>query len=302
MGCASSRTAALDVYRAPPSSFAVFDVTAIEEPWAVKIKTDDDDADDDADDDDHLPSPPSILQKLRAIDGADEAPPPPWTQVSKELEDLKPNPTKPILKPKQVAENTSKKSDLSSPPIRTVEELEKKRVPATRAANDRSISAGKSSSPLKDNMFIVRDKLEREREGRARSLLVRSNPLTDFDEILPPGGEDAVVVYTTSLGGVRRTHEDCHRVRRILESHWVVYDERDVALDAGFLSELRELLGGDGGVPRVFVKGRYLGGAEEVAGLNEVGRLGRIFNWAGVERGIGRLGCGGCGGARFVPC
>lgn len=35
MGCASSKRikVAIDVYRPPPTSFAVFDINSIEEPW-----------------------------------------------------------------------------------------------------------------------------------------------------------------------------------------------------------------------------------------------------------------------------
>ncbi|KHM99884.1 Hypothetical protein glysoja_017582 [Glycine soja] len=65
----------------------------------------------------------------------------------------------------------------------------------------------------------------------------------------------------------------------------------------------KTLVDGEGvALPRVFVKGRYVGGLEELVELNETGRLGRILNATRVERGIGRQTCGGCGGARFVPC
>ncbi|MCD7450880.1 hypothetical protein HAX54_008940 [Datura stramonium] len=87
-----------------------------------------------------------------------------------------------------------------------------------------------------------------------------------------------------------------------LEPHWVVFDERDVALHGEFRQELKELLGEDASVPRLFVKGRYIGGVEEVVNLMRIKWLGRILNWAKVERGVGRLGCEGCGGVRFVPC
>lgn len=47
---------------------------------------------------------------------------------------------------------------------------------------------------------------------------------------------------------------------------------------------------------------RYVGGVEEVVGMNEMGRLGRLLRAARVERGVGWKACEGCGGARFVPC
>jgi glutaredoxin domain-containing cysteine-rich protein 1 len=69
-----------------------------------------------------------------------------------------------------------------------------------------------------------------------------------------------------------------------------------------FLNELRDLTGEGVSVPRVFIKGRYIGGVDEVVELNESGRLGRILVWARVERVEGRQACEGCGDARFVPC
>lgn len=160
---------------------------------------------------------------------------------------------------------------------------------------------GAVSKSLKNNMFIVRDRLEREKEGKT-STFVKRDLLSEFEEKCPPGGADSLVLYTTSLGGVRSTFENCNRLRTILETHRVVFDERDISLHGEFLNELKELVGEGVSVPRLFVKGKYIGGVEEVVSLNETGRLGRILSWTRVERGVGRLGCEGCGGARFVPC
>lgn len=169
-------------------------------------------------------------------------------------------------------------------------------------ANQRTPSQ-EGYKPVKENIFLLRDKMEREKEGKVPTF-IQFNPLSDYPEKCPPRGDDSLVLYTTTLGGVRRTFENCNKVRLILESHRVVFDERDVALHGEFRQELKELLGDgeEGSVPRLFVKGRYIGGVEEVVNLNETKRLGRILNWARVERGLGRLGCEGCGGARFVPC
>ncbi|KAK9926933.1 hypothetical protein M0R45_024141 [Rubus argutus] len=129
---------------------------------------------------------------------------------------------------------------------------------------------------VKENIFIKRDRLERQREGQVAvidKLASLRDPLSDYQEKCPPGGAESVVIYTTSLRGVRRTYEDCQRVKSVFEVNRLVYDERDVALHGEFLSELKGLIGEGLGVPRVFVKGR--GGAASVRG---------------------------CGGARFVPC
>ncbi|KAL5165418.1 Uncharacterized protein HKD37_18G050545 [Glycine soja] len=85
--------------------------------------------------------------------------------------------------------------------------------------------------------------------------------------------------------------------------HKVVLNERDVSLHEEFLREVKELVGGEMVVlPRVFVKGRCLGGLEVLVELNETGQLGRILNVTCVEMGIRRQTCGGCGGARLFPC
>ncbi|KAK9156763.1 hypothetical protein Scep_003337 [Stephania cephalantha] len=61
----------------------------------------------------------------------------------------------------------------------------------------------------------------------------------------PPGGENVVVMYTTTLRGIRKTYEDCNRLRSLIESHDVYMIERDVSMDSGFREELRALMGGE---------------------------------------------------------
>ncbi|KAM0059886.1 putative Thioredoxin-like superfamily [Helianthus debilis subsp. tardiflorus] len=78
--------------------------------------------------------------------------------------------------------------------------------------------------------------------------------------------------------------------------------ERDISLHGEFRTQLKELLGDSASVPRMFVKGRYIGGVDEIVGLNETGRLRRILSRVGIEKEVGRQACEGCGGARFVPC
>ncbi|VFQ80819.1 unnamed protein product [Cuscuta campestris] len=86
-----------------------------------------------------------------------------------------------------------------------------------------------------------------------------------------------VVVYFTSLRGVRKTYEDCCEVRAILKGVGVKSDERDLSMDSGFKEELKELLGdgynSSGCLPRVFVGRECLGGAEEIRRMHENGQL-----------------------------
>ncbi|XP_058104975.1 uncharacterized protein At5g39865 [Magnolia sinica] len=132
---------------------------------------------------------------------------------------------------------------------------------------------------------------------------VKSNALDGFEKRCPPGGENAVVIYTTTLRGIRKTFEDCNAVRVALEGVGVWVKERDVSMHSGYREELRELMEGKGGgvtVPRVFVKGRYIGGAEEVLKIHEEGGLAALVEGLPKVR-VGAI-CDGCGGARFLPC
>ncbi|XP_020210724.1 uncharacterized protein At3g28850 isoform X1 [Cajanus cajan] len=122
-------------------------------------------------------------------------------------------------------------------------------------------------------------------------------------------GKEKVVLYFTSLRGVRKTYEDCCQVRMILKGVGVRVDERDVSMHSGFKEELRELLGdwyGGGGLPRVFVGGNYIGGAEEIQKLHEDGKLEKLLGCCEkIEDSVGGDGggvCEACGDIRFVPC
>ncbi|XP_062217219.1 uncharacterized protein At3g28850-like [Phragmites australis] len=112
--------------------------------------------------------------------------------------------------------------------------------------------------------------------------------------------ESAAVLYTTSLRGVRATFEACNAVRAALQAHGVAFRERDVSMDRGFREELRELAGSPV-VPRLFVRGRHVGGADEVLRLDEEGLLAALLEGLPKARG-GRYCCDGCGGMRFLPC
>ncbi|XP_066372831.1 uncharacterized protein At3g28850-like [Miscanthus floridulus] len=129
----------------------------------------------------------------------------------------------------------------------------------------------------------------------------------------PPDSAGRVVVYLTSLRGIRQTYEDCWSTSAILRSYGVRVDERDLSMHAGFKDELRAALGdGDGGrrLPQVFADGRHLGGAEEVRRLHEAGELASALGACDAAPPCATKGgagaqdacCAGCGGVRFVPC
>ncbi|XP_044505117.1 uncharacterized protein At3g28850-like [Mangifera indica] len=117
-----------------------------------------------------------------------------------------------------------------------------------------------------------------------------------------------VVVYFTSLRGVRKTYEDCCHVRVVLKSLGIRVDERDVSMHSGFKEELKGLLGnGVTGVslPRVFLGKQYIGGAEEIRRLHEEGQLEKMLvECEKVDElgGVNGVTCEACGDIRFVPC
>lgn len=126
------------------------------------------------------------------------------------------------------------------------------------------------------------------------------DPLMLFEEKCPPGGDGTVVFYTTTLRGIRKTFEDCNKVRFLLQSFRVLYLERDISMDKGFRDELWSILDGKTLPPSLFVKGRYIGGAEEVLSLHEQGKLRQILE--GVPMDWSNGPCDACGGVRFVLC
>ncbi|KAJ1414963.1 Thioredoxin-like superfamily [Sesbania bispinosa] len=116
-----------------------------------------------------------------------------------------------------------------------------------------------------------------------------------------PDAEDRIVVYLTSLRGIRRTFEDCNAVRMILKGFRVWVDERDVSMDRGYRKELQCVLGEqDVALPQVFVRGKYIGGADVIKHLFESGELGRILE--GFPKVKPGFVCECCGDVRFVPC
>ncbi|CAL4885375.1 unnamed protein product [Urochloa decumbens] len=130
----------------------------------------------------------------------------------------------------------------------------------------------------------------------------------------PPESARKVVLYMTSLRGIRKTYEDCWSTRSVLQGYGVRVDERDLSMHAGFKDELHAALGGSGGgarLPQVFADGRHLGGAEEIRRMHEAGELSRALEacemapppGAGGKGGVALDACcSGCGGVRFVPC
>lgn len=166
-------------------------------------------------------------------------------------------------------------------------------------------SPGVGSNNRFSKIGTVQERIRAFQERINRRTVKSNNGLVPSPPKCPPRGEGRVVIYFTSLRGVRKTYEDCCDVRLILRGYGVRLDERDVSMHQGFRDELYELLGGRtesfGGLtlPRVFVKGSYVGGAEEVRQMHESGDLGNLMQ--GCEK-LEEGACEGCGDVRFVLC
>lgn len=63
-----------------------------------------------------------------------------------------------------------------------------------------------------------------------------------------------MVLYTTSVKAIRRTHEQCKQVMHILRSHRVVFTTKDVFLHPDYNRELAERMAGckDTTLPQVY--------------------------------------------------
>lgn len=69
-----------------------------------------------------------------------------------------------------------------------------------------------------------------------------------------------VVVYSTTMGIVRQTYQQCVKVKQILRTHMVKFEERDVFMSNEYQCEIRDRMQSDQIlIPQVFVDGQYIG-------------------------------------------
>ncbi|XP_051138742.1 uncharacterized protein At3g28850 [Andrographis paniculata] len=142
--------------------------------------------------------------------------------------------------------------------------------------------------------------LSRRPRERLKDLLTPQSPESDIVES-GGGSEDRIIVYYTSLRGIRKTYEDCCMARSIIRGFLVRVDERDISMDRSYRTELEEALKGREAIlPQVFIRGKRIGGAEEIKRLNETGELAKLLEGFPITDS-GRI-CTVCGDARFVPC
>ncbi|GLT78915.1 hypothetical protein SLA2020_504330 [Shorea laevis] len=118
--------------------------------------------------------------------------------------------------------------------------------------------------------------------------------------VVIPNAEHRIILYFTSLRVIRKTFEDCRTVRSILRGLGVPIDERDLSLDSNFIDELEEIVGQRNlTLPKVFIGGRYVGGADEIKQLHESGDLSKMI--CGLPL-VGPSVCNMCDGLGFSLC
>ena len=75
-----------------------------------------------------------------------------------------------------------------------------------------------------------------------------------------------IEIYTTQWCGY------CARAKALLEEKGAAYEETDVMEDAAKRAEMRERSKRTT-VPQIFINGQYIGGSDELAALEQAGRL-----------------------------
>lgn len=75
-----------------------------------------------------------------------------------------------------------------------------------------------------------------------------------------------IEIYTTPFCGY------CARAKGLLEKKGAAYDEMDVMEDAAKRMEMRERAKRTT-VPQIFINGQHIGGSDELAALEQAGKL-----------------------------
>ncbi|KAH0900265.1 hypothetical protein HID58_049833 [Brassica napus] len=125
-----------------------------------------------------------------------------------------------------------------------------------RALSSKQLSKATKPTSLPESVRLISKSLEEEEKPNIYE--------TEDDK-------NKVVLYFTSLSGIRKTYEDCCCVRTVLRGYQVA----------------------------VLIRGVHVGGMEEIKKLNDGGKLGEMLKGLPVCESVGACGC--CGDPRFVP-
>jgi glutaredoxin 3 len=83
-----------------------------------------------------------------------------------------------------------------------------------------------------------------------------------------------IEMYTTPFCGY------CARAKSLLEKKGATYEEMDVMMDEKKRTEMRERAKRST-VPQIFINGQYIGGSDELAALEQAGKLDALLTQPG---------------------
>ncbi|PIA38383.1 hypothetical protein AQUCO_02800226v1 [Aquilegia coerulea] len=146
------------------------------------------------------------------------------------------------------------------PSMRTVVKMLEKKLPVTPPSYPFEFSSSRPSFLISLDDDSNTEDLD---ESESESILQL------YEKMCPPGGENSVIIYTTAIEKMKRSFKESNDVRSILQSHQIKMIEREVW---DYEDELKTFVGGIV-VPVLFVKGRLIGGADEVNRLEAQGKL-----------------------------
>ena len=83
-----------------------------------------------------------------------------------------------------------------------------------------------------------------------------------------------IEIYTTPMCPY------CSRAKRLLDSKTVPYTEIDLWVETGRRQEMLQRANGRTSVPQIFIDGRGIGGSDELAALEQAGKLDALLGLA----------------------
>ncbi|ERL95828.1 hypothetical protein D910_00395 [Dendroctonus ponderosae] len=163
-------------------------------------------------------------------------------------------------------------------------------------AGYKDLLGGDKASTIRSAKGTVRGVRNRVRAGIATFLQINSTEKSYKEK-----DANKVVVYTTTMGIIRDTYQACMKVKQILRTLLIKFEERDVFMSTEYQNEIRERMKCDHIlIPQVFVDGQHCGDADTIERLNESGELRKILKL--YKNADVCNTCQMCGGYRLLPC
>lgn len=155
---------------------------------------------------------------------------------------------------------------------------------------------GTTASTIRSSKGTVRGVKNRVRAGIATFLQINSTGRSYKEK-----DAGKVVVYTTSMGIIRETYQACMKVKQILRTLLIKFEERDVFMSTEYQNEIKDRMRCEHIlIPQVYVDGQHCGDAETIERLNESGELRKILKV--YKNPDVCTTCQTCGGYRLLPC